>query len=300
MTLVFDGRSGPKIGIFADCTDESMPILDLAAALAKRGFTGLFLNEHPHMPVEHPRSEFPRGGDIPRRYARFWCPFTALSFVAAQTELDVGTCISLVGEHDPIALAKSVATLDVLSRGRFVLGVGFGWHREEFEDHGHPAKVRAKVVEETVRAMKTLWTDEVASFSGEYVRFSPSWSWPKPRQKPHPPVLLGTRGTAHNFQRMAAWCDGWIPMGTPDLWSGGFRRELDGLRRAWEAGGRDPTTLQLAVTLTDVRRTDLPDAIERADDHGAQRVLLRIRDDPADVVLPRLDSYAEIASKVLG
>ncbi len=189
---VFDGRSGPKIGLFADCTDESMPILDLAQALTERGFTGLFLNEHPHMPVEHPRSEFPAGGPIPGRYARFWCPFTALSFVAAQTDLDVGTCISLVGEHDAIALAKSIATLDVLSEGRFVLGVGFGWHREEFEDHGHPAKVRARVVEETAKA------------------------------------------------------------------------------------------------------------IVRAHDHGAERVLLKIRDDGADQVLPRLDSYAEIAAKAVG
>jgi probable F420-dependent oxidoreductase len=296
----FDGRSGPKIGLFADCTDESMPILDLAQALTERGFTGLFLNEHPHMPVEHSRSEFPAGGPIPGRYARFWCPFTALSFVAAQTDLDVGTCISLVGEHDAIALAKSIATLDALSEGRFVLGVGFGWHREEFEDHGHPAEVRARVVEETVRAMRALWTEEVASFSGEYVRLSPSWSWPKPHQKPHPPVLLGTRGTTRNFKRMAAWCDGWIPMGTPDLAGGGFRRELDELRREWEAAGRDPATIRLTVTLTTVRRSELAKAIEQAHDHGAERVLLKIRDEGADEVLPRLDSYAEIAAKAIG
>ncbi len=153
----------PRIGIFADCTDLSMPILELAEALEERGFEGLFLNEHTHLPVDTPRSQYPAGGPTPERYARFWDPYIALSFVAARTALEVGPCVSLVAEHDPIALAKAVATLDVLSGGRFVLGVGFGWNREEVEDHGHDAKVRARVVEEAVAVMRALWTKEIAS-----------------------------------------------------------------------------------------------------------------------------------------
>src|SRR6478735_5191303 len=165
---------GPTIGVFADCTDRSMPIVGLAVALEERGFTGIYLNEHPHLPVANERSSFPAGGDIPDRYARFWDPYIALSFVAARTSLDIGTCISLVGEHDAIALAKAIATLDVLSGGRLHVGVGFGWHREEFEDHGLPAEVRAPVVEETVALMKQLWTQDVASYEGTYRQLSPS------------------------------------------------------------------------------------------------------------------------------
>jgi alkanesulfonate monooxygenase SsuD/methylene tetrahydromethanopterin reductase-like flavin-dependent oxidoreductase (luciferase family) len=129
----FNGSTGPKIGVFADSTDRSMPILDLAGAMEDRGFTGLFLNEHPHIPVDAPRSQIPLGGPVPERYARFWCPFAALAMVAARTSMEVGPTISLIAEHDPIALAKTVATLDVLTNRRFVLGVGWGWHREEFE-----------------------------------------------------------------------------------------------------------------------------------------------------------------------
>jgi probable F420-dependent oxidoreductase len=201
----------PKIGIFADCTDVSMPVLNLAVEAERRGFEGLFLNEHTHLPVHAPRSQFPAGGPTPLRYARFWDPYVALSFVAARTSLEIGPCVSLVAEHDPIALAKAAATLDVLSGGRLVLGVGFGWNREEVEDHGHPAKTRARVVTESVALMRELWTKEVASFTGEYFQLSPSMAWPKPLRQPGPPVLLGAPATARNFRRIASWADGWIP-----------------------------------------------------------------------------------------
>ncbi len=168
-----------------------MPVLDLAVEAERRGFEGLFLNEHTHLPVQAPRSQFPAGGPTPLRYARFWDPYVALSFVAARTSLEIGPCVSLVAEHDPIALAKAAATLDVFSGGRLTLGVGFGWNREEVEDHGHPARTRARVVTEAVAPMRELWTKEVASFSGEFFRLSPSMAWPEPRQQPGPPVLLG-------------------------------------------------------------------------------------------------------------
>src|SRR5262249_35623165 len=140
-------RSAPSVGIFPSCTDRSMPIADLARAAEDRGFTSIFLNEHTHMPVAHPRSQWPGGpGATPATYGRVWDPFVALSFVAAATDMEIGTAVCLVAEHDPIALAKAIATLDVLSHGRVVFGAGWGWNREEFEDHGRgPASTRAHV-----------------------------------------------------------------------------------------------------------------------------------------------------------
>jgi len=295
----FDGSVGPKIGVFADCTDYSIPIVDLARAVEERGFTGIFLNEHPHLPVHAPRSQYPGGGETPMRYSHFWDPYVALSFVAASTELDIGTCISLVGEHDPIALAKAVATLDSLSGGRLTLGVGFGWHREEFEDHGHPATVRAKVVEEHVRLMRALWTNDVAGFKGEFVRVSPSWSWPKPAQKPHPPVLLGVRGGQRNFDRMAAWADGWVPMGTPAFRNGVFAGQVAELRAAFDRAGRDPASVRLTVILSRVSPQRLPDLAEQAHTLGAERVLVKVGDGGYEE-LKALDLAAESLSRRFG
>jgi probable F420-dependent oxidoreductase len=278
----------PSVGVFADCTDRSMPIVELAQELEARGFTGLYLNEHAHLPVSSERSSYPAGGDIPDRYARFWDPFIALSFVAARTSLEVGPTVSLVGEHDAIALAKAIATLDVLSGGRLLLGVGFGWHREEFEDHGLPANVRAKVVEETVELMKRLWCDEVAEYAGTYRRLSPSRSWPKPAQQPHPPVLLGAPASQRNFERIVRWADGWIPMANPIL-EPSYAEWVAELRRRWEAAGREPDRLQMLALLTTTPTRDLPVAIERATELGVQRVAVRVNESGRDEILPRLD-----------
>lgn len=288
-----NGGDGLKVGLFAFCTDQSMPVLDIAQAAEERGFDGLFLNEHPHMPVHHPRSEYPGGGEIPQCYARFWDPYIALSFVAAQTKLVIGTNISLVGEHDPISLAKTVASLDALSCGRFILGVGFGWHREEFEDHGHPAKVRAAVVEEHVRLMRALWTQEVGSFEGTYARVSPSWSWPKPVQRPHPPVLLGVRASTRNFRRIAGWCDGWVPMGPPPFAGGVFADQVTQLRRAWDEARRPPEDLRLQVILTPGSLTELAESAHRSYELGVERILIKVMDLPAESALRQLDAVSD-------
>lgn len=291
------GGDGPRIGVFADCTDRSMPIVDLAVALEERGFSGIFLNEHPHLPVDHSRSSFPAGGEIPDRYARFWDPYTALSFVAARTSLEIGTCISLVAEHDAIALAKAVATIDVLSAGRFNLGVGFGWHREEFEDHGLPASVRARVVEETVGVMKALWTQETASYSGEFRQLSPSWSWPKPVQQPHPPILLGAPASERNFRRAAAWADGWIPMGSP-IFEPVYANWLRDIRCAWEDAGRDPATCRITALLTRTPRHAIASAWQRARELGHERVLVKVPEAPASETLILLDAYVDMLANL--
>ena len=288
----------PRIGIFADCTDLSMPILELAEALEERGFEGLFLNEHTHLPVDTPRSQYPAGGPTPERYARFWDPYIALSFVAARTALEVGPCVSLVAEHDPIALAKAVATLDVLSGGRFVLGVGFGWNREEVEDHGHDAKVRARVVEEAVAVMRALWTKEIASYDGEFFHLSPSRSWPKPAQQPHPPVLLGVPASERNFRRIANWADGWIPMGSK-LMEPVFDGWLEQVARACDEVSRDPATVRITALCTDIGPDQLAAAVERAESLGVERILLKTDDGPAERVLPWLDRLAKPLAPLL-
>ena len=289
--------SALKVGVFADCTDQSMPLLDLARAVEDRGFTGLFLNEHTHVPVDAPRSAYPRGGATPEHYARFWDPYIALSFVAATTGLEIGPCVSLVGEHDAIALAKAIATLDVLSGGRLTVGVGWGWLREEFEDHGYPAKERVAVVTEKVALMKALWTEEVASYDGDYVHLSPSMSWPKPVQRPHPPILIGAPASERNFQRIAAWADGWIPMGTPDLAT--FDRTLAELHGHWEEAGRDPADCRITISLITVELDGLAAAAERAAELGVERVLLRVRDPLGEEVLAQLDQAAKEFARVL-
>ena len=280
------------VGVFADSTDRSMPIVDLAVALEERGFTSIFLNEHTHIPVHAPRSSYPLGGETPDRYPRFWDPYTALSFVAARTSLDVGTAVSLVAEHDAIALAKATATLDVLSRGRLHLGVGWGWHREEFEDHGLPANVRAAVVEETVRLLREIWTKDVASFEGRYRRLSPSMSWPKPAQSPHPPVLLGAPASERNFRRAAAWADGWLPTADP-IREPRYADWIRYIRKAWEDAGRDPAGCRITAVLALVPRRDLPQALDRARDLGLERVLLHVPEESTDRTLQRLDQYAQ-------
>jgi probable F420-dependent oxidoreductase len=283
--------------VFADCTDESMPLLDFAHAVEELGYSGLFLNEHTHVPVDHPRSAFPYGGEIPERYARFWDPYTALSFVAATTGLEVGPFVSLVGEHDPIVLAKTIATLDVLSGGRFLLGVGWGWLREEFEDHGFPARERVAVITEKIALMKAVWTQDVASFEGSYVRLPPSWSWPKPAQRPHPPVLIGAPANARNFERIAAWADGWITMGTPDLST--FDRTLAELRRVWDFAGREGAP-RVTVSFRTVPLEGLADATQRCAELGIERVVLRVPDEEPQEAVARLTRSAAEFARALG
>ena len=278
-----------KIGIFADLTDETMPILDFAHAVEERGLGGLFLNEHTHLPVDHSTSKFPGGGTTPERYARFWDPYIALSFVAAQTSLEIGTAVSLIGEHDPIALAHQIATLDHLSNGRFVFGVGWGWNREEFANHGKSPKARARVVREWVQVMREIWTNEVAQYDGEFVHLAPSRAWPKPIQKPHPPVILGGPASEKNFRRIAEWCDGWITMGQSII-DPKFAEDVALLRRIWEEAGRDPSALRLNLVYN-----PLPDAppldecFNRARELGAERFLFHVFEGDADRMLRRLD-----------
>jgi probable F420-dependent oxidoreductase len=199
-----------QVGAFHFPTDYGIDIAELAHALDARGFDALFVCEHTHIPVSR-RSPAPGGGELPKRYSHTHDPFVALSFAAMATRtLKIGTGIALIPERDPIVTAKSVASLDQLSGGRFIFGIGGGWNAEEMENHGARYDTRFKLLRERVLAMKALWTKGEAEFHGEFVNFDPVWQYPKPKQRPHPPILLGGE-TDHTVRRVVEFCDGWFP-----------------------------------------------------------------------------------------
>jgi probable F420-dependent oxidoreductase len=224
-----------QFGVTMFVTDVSIGPAELAREAEARGFDSLFLPEHTHIPVSRV-TPAPLGEPLPEEYRHTLDPFLALTAAAAATtKIRLGTGICLVAQRDPIVTAKEVATLDLLCGGRFTFGVGVGWNIEEIADHGVDPGERRALVRERVLAMKQLWTSEVASFEGEHVRFERSWAWPKPVQKPHPPILLGGGGGPVLFRHIAEYADGWIPVG-----GRGIGKALPELRAALEATGRNP------------------------------------------------------------
>ncbi|MGI9557715.1 MAG: LLM class F420-dependent oxidoreductase, partial [Solirubrobacterales bacterium] len=199
-----------KHGLAIFATDEGLPPAELARLVEARGFESLWFPEHTHIPASR-ASEAPRGGELPREYLRTLDPFVALSAAAsATTELRVGTGICLIVERDPITTAKSVATLDHISGGRFLFGVGAGWNLEEMRNHGTDPDRRFALMGDRVRAMKQIWTEDEAAYEGRFVNFGPIWAWPKPTQRPHPPVLIAGNGPTA-IKRVLGYGDEWLP-----------------------------------------------------------------------------------------
>jgi len=219
-------------------SDRGISPARAALAAEAAGFDSFYVPEHTHIPVKrdapHPRtgtSELPDD-----RYMRTLDPWVALSMAAAVTStIRLGTAVALPAEHDPIALAKTIASLDHLSSGRVTVGVGFGWNVDELTDHGVPAASRRTVLREYLEAMQALWSQDEASYHGTYIRFDPSWAWPKPVQQPRPPILLGAGGTARTFAWIARSADGWLT--TPA--EGDLERKIAELTVAWHEAGRD-------------------------------------------------------------
>jgi probable F420-dependent oxidoreductase len=267
-------------------TDRTIGPIELARAAEDRGFSSLYVPEHTHIPVSR-RTPPPTGdAELADEYRRTLDPFVALTAAASVTErLRVGTGICLVAQRDPIVLAKEVATLDVVSGGRFDFGIGFGWNEDELAHHGVALADRRAVVRERMLAMQRLWSGDEASFTGEHVRFEPSWSWPKPVQRPWPPVLLGGGGGAVLFRHIAEYADGWIPIG-----GGGVRKALPDLHRAFEEAGRDPATIRIVPfgTIPD------PGKLEYYESLGIGEVVLRVFPRDADDVLRQLDEHANL------
>jgi probable F420-dependent oxidoreductase len=265
-------------------TDQTMPPVELARAIEERGLHSLYVPEHTHIPTS--RKTPPPTGDAELRdeYKHTLDPLVALAMCAAATErLIVGTGVCLVAQREPIVTAKAIATLDHMSGGRFVLGMGFGWNADEIADHGVSMPDRRDIAREHVLAMQVLWRDDVASFDGKHVQLPPSWSWPKPARPGGPPVLIGGAPGPKLFAHVAEYADGWIPIG-----GAGIRAALPDLHRACDAAERDPETLQIVPFGT------VPDAgkLEYYASIGVTEVVLRLPGGGADRVLPILDEYA--------
>ncbi len=275
-----------KIGVYMFPTEYAINVVELGRALEERAFESLFVPEHTHIPTSR-RSPWPGGDDLPEEYKHTLDPFVALAAVAAATErLLIGTGICLVVERDPITTAKEVASLDLLSGGRFLFGIGAGWNREEMEDHGTDPRTRFRLLRERVLAMKAIWTEDEAEFHGDFVDFDPLWSWPKPVQQPHPPVIVGGNGPGVR-DRVLEYGDGWMPNAS----RGRVREGIDELTRRASEQGREP----IPVSIFGPR----PEA-QTLDDYlamGVERCVFAVPPAPADEVLPLLDRFADLAAK---
>ena len=273
-------------GVVMFATDYAIHIDELAREAEARGFESLFVPEHTHIPTSR-RSPF-AGGELPKEYWHTLDPFVGLMAAAAATrQLKVGTGICLIIERDTIVTAKAAATLDLLSGGRFLFGIGAGWNAEEMENHGTDFKTRYRKMREQVLAMKEIWTKDEPEFHGDFVNFDPIWSWPKPAQRPHPPVILGGE-SSHTLQRVVEFCDGWLPRGRA------AERILPGLEelktRAAKAG-RDMKTISVTVFGAAPDEAVL-DTYRKA---GITRVLFRLPSESREAILPLLDRYAKLA-----
>ena len=273
-----------KFGVTMFATDYAIGVTELGRAVEDLGFESLFLPEHTHIPASR-RSPWPGGSDLPQEYWHTLDPFVALGAVAAvTTSLKLGTGICLVIERDPITLAKEVASLDLVSGGRFLFGIGGGWNYEEMEDHGTKPRQRWQVLRERILAMKQIWTHDAAEYHGRFVNFEPLWSWPKPVQQPHPPIIVGGSGP-RTLERVIEYGDEWMPnrVGPDDR----FAARIAELQRLAAEAGRG----QIPVTVFGVQPD--PAVIERLQSLGVSRCLFRIPSVAADEARRELDRCAE-------
>ena len=275
-----------KFGLAIFPTDYAISMTELAPAVEERAFESLWVAEHSHIPASR-QTPWPSGRELPKQYWHTLDPFVALTVAAVSTtRLKVGTGICLVVEHDPIDTAKQVASVDHVSGGRFLFGVGGGWNREEMADHGTRFEMRWKLLRERVEAMKEIWTKEEAEYHGELVDFGPMWSWPKPVQKPHPPVLLGGNGT-NTLKRVVRYADGWMPN------RGDFVSRIPELQSLAEEAGRGP------IPVTAYGRGDAAE-IERFIEAGVERCIYYLPSDGRDAALRRLEELTALVAPYSG
>lgn len=273
-------------------TDQTIDPVELGRATEDLGYGSLWFPEHSHIPIDRTTPWGGRVGapEMPEYYWRTLDQFTALAAVAAvTTRIKLGTGICLVAQRDPIWTAKEVATVDRLSNGRFIFGVGYGWNVEEMTDHGRDFRTRRARLRDNVLLMKQLWTEDVAAYDGEHASMTPSWAWPKPTQRPHPPIVMGGAAGPKTAAHIAEFCDGWMPLGG--------RHSLDALdevNRACEAIGRDPATVELSVFAAKPDQAALQSLAER----GVTRALFALPQGPRDEVLAAAESWASLVGTV--
>ena len=277
-----------KLGIFTFNTDYTIRPDDLAIAAEERGFESVWFPEHTHVPASR-ETPFPTGGDLPREYVDMLDPLTSCAAAAVVTKtLVVGTAVCLMNEHDIFALANAVASIDVLASGRFEFGVGAGWIAEEMVNHGFRFEERWAVLEDRLKALKVLWTEDESTYHGKYINFDRVWSYPKPLQKPHPPIILGTLASEWGRKRTAAYADGWIPLSPVH---GEFlEKDILDFHEKLREVGRDPK--DVPISICDNQETSFDKLRELADLGLIYRAIPRCPTKDKDSVLKWLDSYA--------
>ena len=273
-------------------TDYAMSAPALAVALEQRGFDIVWAPEHSHIPLSR-KTPFIMGGDLPKRYYDVMDPFVTLTAAAMATRsLKLGTGVCLIAQRDPIQTAKLVASIDQVSGGRFVFGIGNGWNQDEMENHGTDFRTRHKRARENVEAMKAIWTQAKAEYHGEFVNFDPMMTWPKPVQKPHPPIIVGG-AFPYSARRAIRYGDGWMPQVTT------YAKEplsdlIPRFRQMAAEAGRDPASLSISIG---GQGPDL-DLVRRYRDLGVDRVSCSLMSEKAEAILPVLDTWAEIIRRV--
>ena len=283
-----------KFGASMFFTDYSMGPAELAVAAEERGFDIVWAPEHSHIPVSR-KTQFVLGGDLPKRYYDVMDPFVTLTAAAMATKtIKIGTGGCLIAQRDPIQTAKLVASIDQISGGRFLFGVGNGWNQDEMENHGTAFATRHKRARENIEAMKAIWTQTKAEYHGEFVNFDPMMTWPKPVQKPHPPILIGG-AFPYSARRAIRYGDGWMPQvteGNPTP----LTELIPRFRQLTAEAGRDPDAMDISIggQAPDV------DLIKRYDDLNVTRVSTSLPSDKADKILPILDQWVAIMRQVNG
>lgn len=274
-------------------TDYSMTSAALAKALEERGFESIWAPEHSHIPVSR-TSPWPGGGELPKQYYDVMDPFVTLTAAAmVTTKLKIGTGVCLVNQRDPIQTAKLVASIDQVSGGRFLFGIGVGWNAEEMEDHGTAFTTRAKLVRERVEAMKAIWIQSKPEYAGEFVNFGPMMTWPKPVQQPHPPVIVGG-AFPYGARRAVRYGEGWIPLaGRAGQYGDVFDTTPKFMAMLKEAG-RDPASCPVSI----FSAPEDGDVLKRYRDIGIARVATSLPAAKQDVVLPILDRWAGLIRQV--
>jgi probable F420-dependent oxidoreductase len=279
------------VGLTIFPTDQTLDPGLFARLAEERGFESVLFPEHTHIPASR-ESPYPGGGELPVKYARTYDPFVALALCAATTErIKIGTGICLVVERDPIHTAKEAASVDRLSGGRFLFGVGAGWNKEEMRNHGTDPGRRFSVMRERVEAIVAMWTEDEASYHGEFVDLDPIWSWPKPVQTPHPPVIVGGAG-AKVLDRVLAFGDEWMPNNRQPIDELGDR--IDELQRRASDAGRDRIPIGYYGAPSDA------DELARMEEMGVDRAVVMIESDPPDEVQRRIDELAPLAERFGG
>jgi probable F420-dependent oxidoreductase len=278
-----------KLGVTMFATDYAIRPDELARECEARGFESIWFPEHTHIPASR-KSPWPGGGELPKEYWHTHDLFVALMAAAAVTKtIKIGSGICLVIERDPILMAKEVASVDALSNGRLLFGIGGGWNAEEMEHHGTPFKKRWKVLRERIEAMKEIWTKEEAEYHGEFVNFDKIWSYPKPAQKPNPPILLGTM-SAKGIDRVVRYCNGWIPVGvTPKT----LPAALQDLKLHAERAGRKASEFPVSIFGAPGKE----DTLNQFRDQGVDRAVLWLPSAGKEKILPMLDDYAKLLPK---